>query len=227
MRSLKMLAIFAALLVPSRSAELLSPAQQNALVKKYCATCHTDAARSGGLSLEHYDAAEKNPALAAMMLSKLHNGAMGAAGIGHPDKAMGDAWVAATEKQALGAEDWTVIRNEVLSASIVRSAGTAEVYRLILSCDTRSRKGEARLTWSPAPQKNRLFFVSADGKPEVQYQLADGEAVAATVLVLNAPLAEYTLAVRYLFSRDQVVFPLSELDQDTRRELSACFPDRP
>jgi hypothetical protein len=32
-------------------------AQQNALVQRYCAVCHTDAAKNGGLSLEHFDAA--------------------------------------------------------------------------------------------------------------------------------------------------------------------------
>jgi len=31
-------------------------AQQNAVVKKQCASCHTDALMYGGLSLEHYDA---------------------------------------------------------------------------------------------------------------------------------------------------------------------------
>jgi hypothetical protein len=35
---------------------------------------------NGGLSLEHYDAAKRDPTLAAMILSKLNNGAMGAAG---------------------------------------------------------------------------------------------------------------------------------------------------
>lgn len=219
-----MFAIFAALLAPARSAELLSPAEQNALVKKYCASCHTDAARSGGLSLQHYNAAEPNPALAAMMLSKLYGGAMGAAGIGHPDKATSDAWVETTTKQAERAEEWTVLRNEVLSASIVRGAGSTEVYRLILSCDTRSHEGEARLNWSPAPQKNRTFFVSADGKPGIPQRLADGEAVAATTL--NVPLAEKTLSVSGVFPEQVVVFPLGDLDQGTRRELSACFADR-
>jgi hypothetical protein len=46
-------------------------AQQNALVQKYCAVCHTDVHRNGGLSLQHFDAAhpsddqngEKNPSL--------------------------------------------------------------------------------------------------------------------------------------------------------------------
>jgi hypothetical protein len=31
-------------------------AQQNALVETYCAVCHTDASRNGGLSLQHFDA---------------------------------------------------------------------------------------------------------------------------------------------------------------------------
>ncbi len=48
--------------------------QQNALVKKYWGVCHTDAVRNGGLSLEHFDAAQAAPSLAAMMVSKLTSG---------------------------------------------------------------------------------------------------------------------------------------------------------
>jgi len=66
--------------ISARAAELMPPTRQNALVQQYCAVCHTDAAKNGGLSLEHYDAAQADPALAAMLLSKLRNGAMGAAG---------------------------------------------------------------------------------------------------------------------------------------------------
>src|ERR1700722_20267035 len=109
------------------AAEIMPPAQQNALVRKYCAVCHTDAAKNGGLSLEHYDAAQADPALAAMLLSKLRNGAMGAAGLGIPDKETSEAWVAVTTRQAAGATNWTVIRRElpgtkplILTASIVR-----------------------------------------------------------------------------------------------------------
>ncbi len=61
---------------PALSAELL-PGQQNPLVQKYCAVCHTDAVKNGGLSLEHYDAEDANPALAAMLLIKLKGGATG------------------------------------------------------------------------------------------------------------------------------------------------------
>ena len=62
----------------------LPAAEQNALVTKYCTVCHTDAAMNGGLSLQHYDAAKRDPGLEAMILSKLNNGAMGAAGNGVP-----------------------------------------------------------------------------------------------------------------------------------------------
>src|SRR5215510_9580046 len=61
-------------------------AQQNALVQKYCAVCHDDVHRNGGLSLQHFDASQLEPSLAAMMVSKLKSGAMGAAGLGVPDR---------------------------------------------------------------------------------------------------------------------------------------------
>lgn len=111
--------IVASLATPVRASELMSPAQQNALVRKYCAVCHTDALKNGGLSLEHFDAAEAAPSLTAMMLSKLtggvslktaresrsnvsaaalidkrmRSGAMGAAGIPIPDKATIDTLI--------------------------------------------------------------------------------------------------------------------------------------
>src|SRR3982751_3923908 len=111
MRSLVVFTLLAASLArPASAADRMPVAQQNALVQQYCAVCHTDAAKNGGLSLEHYDAAQVNPPLAAMLLSKLRNGAMGAAGLGIPDPATRDAGVAATTAQAQRANAWTVIR---------------------------------------------------------------------------------------------------------------------
>src|SRR5580692_11718733 len=55
-------------------------AQQNALIQKYCAVCHTDASMNGGISLQHFDAAHAVPGEAAMMAGKLKGGAMGASG---------------------------------------------------------------------------------------------------------------------------------------------------
>ena len=54
--------------------EPMPRAQQNALVHKYCAVCHTDAAKNGGLSLEHFNVADAPPGLIAMLLSKLTGG---------------------------------------------------------------------------------------------------------------------------------------------------------
>jgi len=129
---------------PARAADLMPPAQQNALVRKYCAVCHTDAAKNGGLSLEHFDAAQAAPSLAAMLLSKLtggvllktareapsntsaaafidkkmRSGAMGAAGIPIPDKATIDALIHAFAVESSGAMNWTVERSYDAAASV-------------------------------------------------------------------------------------------------------------
>jgi hypothetical protein len=111
-------------------------AQQNALVHKYCAVCHTDAARNGGLSLQHYDATQAVPSLNAMLLSKLtggvllekvnaapsdpnaaalvaknmQHGAMGAAGLPIPDKPTIGAFINALASESTGASEWNVQR---------------------------------------------------------------------------------------------------------------------
>ena len=127
-------------------------AQQNALVQKYCAVCHTDAAKNGGLSLEHFNVAEAPPSLIAMLLSKLtggvslqtakdapynpsaaalvdrkmRSGAMGAAGIPIPDKATIDALIRAFAVESAGATSWTVERSKGASSA---GALTASVLR--------------------------------------------------------------------------------------------------
>jgi len=57
-----------------QAADIMPYAQQNAVVKKQCASCHTDALMYGGLSLEHYDATHSDPSLSAMLVSKITNG---------------------------------------------------------------------------------------------------------------------------------------------------------
>jgi hypothetical protein len=222
--------------------ERMPIAQQNALVHKYCAVCHTDAARNGGLSLEHYDAAKPDPTVGAMLLSKLRNGAMGAAGLGIPDKMTADAWVEATTAQAEGAREWKVNRSEAqgtqITASIVREvaprkpASDAPVYRLILSCDASSRHGEMQLAWSPEPQTNRTFSVISDSRAPIPQRLEGtetmGNGTAATsgraAIILNAPLPQTTLTIKDLFAGETVVFPVKDLDPQTRQALAPCFP---
>ncbi len=225
----------------------MQPAQQNALVRKYCAVCHTDAAKNGGLSLQHYAAEQPNAALAAMLLSKLQNAAMGAAGLGIPDEPTRDAWVRATAAQAAGASQWTVTRTQipgsdtpVLTASIVREVTPlqpqvgAPVYRLAVGCDAAARHGDMQLTWSPQPQTDRTFFVSVDGSPAIAHQLEGREKMGnGSVLTsglaaatLNAPLAQQTIAVSDVFPGETVVFPVGDLDASTRRQLAVCFSAR-
>jgi hypothetical protein len=106
-------------------------AEQNTLVQKYCAVCHDDAHRNGGLSLQHFDAAHPDPGVAAMLLSKLTNGlplervkaatsdpaasaaidiemknsAINAAGVPAPNLATSRAWVMALSAESAGASD--------------------------------------------------------------------------------------------------------------------------
>jgi hypothetical protein len=64
------LAAFAACWIASSVAAIAGNAmpvpQQNALVQKFCAVRHTDAEKSGGLSLEHFDAAKPDPEVAVL-----------------------------------------------------------------------------------------------------------------------------------------------------------------
>jgi hypothetical protein len=136
------------LATPALAGELMPPAQQNALVQKYCAVCHTDATKNGGLSLEHFDAAQAPPSLTAMLLSKLtggvplriareapsdpsatalldrkmRSGAMGAAGIPIPDKPTIDALIHAFTVQSAGAMNWTIARSKGAASALTLTA---------------------------------------------------------------------------------------------------------
>lgn len=232
---------FAVMCVPVWAA--MPVAEQNALVKQYCAVCHTDAALNGGLSLQHYDAAKRDPALAAMILSKLNAGAMGAAGNGVPDKAAQEAWLASTKEQAQGSEEWFVNREDgSVSASIVRRVPPrrpddthSPVYRIRVVCDPSSHAGQMQLTWSPQPQTERTMTASADGNPPIEYRIeglesmGNGAAVQtgqASLLLSNGGklgFPDRSLTVHDLFPDEAVEFPLSKLDQKTRTDLRSCF----
>ena len=108
----------------------------------------------------------------------------------------------------------------------------APVYRLTLACNIANHKGDIQLTWSPAPQTNRTFSVSADGNAGIPHRLEGreermGNGTAASTglaaVLLNAPLPEKTLTISDLFPGETVVFPLGELDQVDRRQLAVCL----
>ena len=220
-------------------------AEQTALVKQYCAVCHSDAARNGGLSLEHYDAAKRDPALAAMLLSKLNNGAMGAAGKGVPDAVVQQAWRESTREQAVGAEKWFVRREETMvSASIVREVAPRHpapsyvpLYRLTMTCDSSTEAGQMQLTWSPVPQTGRTMSVSVDGTDPIEFRIEGTESMGnsgtgksghASVVLSSGKsgklaVGKRSLSIRELFPGETVEFPVSDLDQRTLSELRKCF----
>ena len=235
--------ILAAFSAPAWAA--MPAAEQNALVKQYCAVCHTDAAKNGGLSLQHYDAGSRDPGLAAMILSKLNNGAMGAAGNGVPAKTAQVAWLESTKEQAAGAEEWFVSRqSETVSAGIVRAvpprkpdSADAPLYRLLLVCNPGTRVGEMQLTWSPQPQTGRTLAASIDGNPALSYTIEGKESMGNGTslesghasVILNSDkskqlgLPKQSLTVRDLFPGETVEFPFDGLGKDARAELSKCF----
>src|SRR5450432_4212389 len=125
--------------------DVMPVARQNALVHTYCAVCHTDAARNGRLTLQHFDAADVAPSLAAMLVSKLNGGAMGAAGIKRPDQATVTALITALLSRAVDASKWAINRTQdpstsasIVTASILRELpsarkeGVSAMYRLVL-----------------------------------------------------------------------------------------------
>jgi hypothetical protein len=216
-------------------------AQQNALVQKYCAVCHMDAHRNGGLSLEHFDAAHADPGLAAMMVGKLKGGAFGAAGIRPPDKETQDALQSALSAEAVGADQWTVLsKAPMLTASVVREVpspekanhGEPDVYRLVLTCREDVHEAQMQLAWAPAvPPSGREMFVAVDAKEPVTYKvegtekMSNGQAGTSGpgAILLTAPLPVKLLTVRNLFGDETVVFSFDNLTPAVRDSLSTCF----
>ena len=74
---------------------------QTQLVKQYCATCHNDRARAGGLSLASFDAAKllDDPALAEKMIRKLRAGMMPPASARRPVPAVLEALTTTFEQR--------------------------------------------------------------------------------------------------------------------------------
>ncbi len=234
MLSLVLLAVVAGL---SKAEEAMPVARQNELVARYCAVCHTDAARNGGLSLQHFDAASVDSSLAAMLLSKMRGGAFGAAGLPIPDKDTRTAWMSALASQSVGSQEWSVSRSnqDVVTASILREIppGTAtpepSLYRLVVSCGGGTRQGSMQLSWSPSPRTGTLS-VSADGNPatfvpvEGREKMGNGAAIttgpAAIMLKLKMPLD--SLKVGDLFPGQTVTFSFASMSGATRDSLSAC-----
>ena len=208
--------------------------RQTELVLRHCAVCHTDAARNGGLTLQHFDAAKMDPSLAAMLLSKLRGGAMGAAGLPFA-KADADGLEAAMVGASVKAQEWSVTRGPVATAGIVRDVTTKNPeqpsrYRLVVRCDPEVRKGELQLSWAPSP-RNGTVRASVDGGVPMGYKVEGTEKMGngsagitghAAVMLAGLPWPRKTLTVSDLFPGETVVFPFEQLAPDWPA-FAACF----
>lgn len=76
-----------------------APADHNAVVKKYCVTCHNDRRQTGGLSLEKYDVAQaaEQAEVTERVVRKLQAGMMPPPGMSRPDAQTSAALIAALE----------------------------------------------------------------------------------------------------------------------------------
>ena len=161
--------------------------QQTAMVQTYCVVCHNDSARNGGLTLQHFDASNVDPGLAAMLVSKVRSGALGASGLPAPEPEVRRALVLALTARAARAHEWSVFQAEgdgsgqsVVTADFVRhlpsgrNAGEPSVYRLLLSCNVESHDGDMQLSWAPTATTGTLN-ISLDGKPPLTFLVEGSE----------------------------------------------------
>ena len=246
-------AILAGVAIPATNAscatatDFMPATQQNALVEKYCAVCHTDAFPNGRLSLQHFDAAHADPGVAAMIASKLRNKALGASGQPLPDRVTQDALLGAIEAEATGAKAWVLSETRVseipvVTASFVQDAPTGrgekdpDLYRVILTCRAGERSPGILLTWSPnVPKDGQEISVAVDGKPVLQYTMEGDEKMGNGQAGTSGPggatlpvtvLPAKTLTVTDLFPGVTVEFPFEGLTQSARKSLASCFEGR-
>src|SRR5262249_24129129 len=128
------------------------------------------------------------PSLAAIMISKLKNGAMGAAGLGVPDRPTQDAFFNALTATSAGASEWALTRMHdpatkapALTAGLTRDVPSVNpqnpgLYRLKLTCRTDTREAEMQLAWSPTPAKpGHAMSVVMDGGTPITYMVEGRE----------------------------------------------------
>ena len=174
------------------SAAIMPAEQENAVVQKYCGSCHSDALMYGGMSVQHFDAANPEPSVASMLVSKLtaghtpqeviaagegangdakvlglmKTGAMGAGGIGVPDEPAQLAFVRALSAEAAGAEEWDA--RVAYSPAMKSQAATVNIVRQLASTKFAPATDMYRLmlTCQGATHEGEIRLLWANGVPE-------------------------------------------------------------
>jgi len=92
--------IFFAVLAPAQS-PVMGAAEQRTLVNRYCAGCHNDKLKSGGMTMSKLDLAhaEQNAELAEKVIRKVRAGLMPPAGLPRPDAVTLSAFAGGLEEQ--------------------------------------------------------------------------------------------------------------------------------
>jgi len=159
-----------------------SPApEQNAVIRRYCVTCHSDARKTGGLSLASFDVARaaEHADVAEKMIRKLQAGLMPPPSSARPDAATHAALVAALETHV----DTAAARKPNPGVRAFQRLNRPEYARAIhdlLALDVDAG------AWLPLDQKSGNFD-----------NIADAQALSPTLLdaYLNAASAISRMAV--------------------------------
>jgi hypothetical protein len=226
----------------TNNSTVLPISQQNALVGKYCAVCHDDAKMVGGFSLQHFDAINVDSILAAMMASKIKDGAFGASGIPMPDQATQDALRNALLMKAANVTGWTVssesqtltLKNLQQVHLPINALAESNLYSLTLTCRLDTGEAELRIAWAPGdvPKEGAVITIVADGKATA-HKVSAGQGFAVlystsadgvTKPVGSVP--EQILSIGNLFPQETASFSFDTLPTSARLAFAGCLGKR-
>jgi hypothetical protein len=167
--------------VNSHVAQSSSPQDQNAVIRRYCVTCHNDTRKTGGLSLAAFDVARaaENAEVSEKMIRKLQAGFMPPPLAARPDAAAHAALIAALETTV----DAAAASKPNPGARTFQRLNRPEYARAIHDLLTLDVDGGS---WLPLDQKSANFD-----------NIADVQALSPTLLeaYLNAASAISRMAV--------------------------------
>ncbi len=192
--------------------------------------------------------------LMSLSVGKPHHEMPDNQGLSTPDRPAIDALGRSLIEKATASQEWHVEqmtdrskRSSLVMVSSMRElpheVKDAEVFRLVLSCNPETRRGEMRLSWAPKV-KEGTFTVSVDGKTPITHTISatrrmeagepghrGGGSVAfdasgnGSARRPRMPFPVRRLTIGDLFYPDKLEFPFDAIPSSARQALSACFPE--